>query len=81
MKNLLIVLMFILTTGSAFAQNIAEQSVAPKNYSIIGHLKDFSWLYITVFVALVGFFVVAYMFGWDKKLFKAKGGDDNHMFI
>ncbi|KAB2915921.1 MAG: hypothetical protein F9K23_09310 [Bacteroidetes bacterium] len=81
MKNLLTLLLFLSASAGAFAQNVTQQSVAPKGSPFITHLMDFSWVYITAFVVLVGFFVMAYLLGWDKKLFKSKAGDDNHMFI
>lgn len=81
MKNLLTLLLFLSASAGAFAQNMTQQSVASKGSPFITHLMDFSWVYITAFVVLVGFFVMAYLLGWDKKLFKGKAGDDNHMFI
>jgi hypothetical protein len=82
MKNLLTLLLFIAFAGSAFAQNVVEQSVSTNGSPFANHFKHFSWLYITAFVVLIGFFVAGYLFGWDKKLFKSKTStDDNHMFI
>lgn len=81
MKTLLTLLLFLSASAGAFAQNVTQQSVAPKGSPFIAHLMNFSWVYITAFVVLVGFFVMAYLLGWDKKLFKGKAGDDNHMFI
>lgn len=83
MKNLIFVLMFMIATVAATAQDVAGKSITSNGFSFSNHLENFSWIYITaLFVVLLGLFVFTYFFGWDKKLFKSKAGEDNnHMFI
>lgn len=83
MKNLILVLMMIGTSISAFAQDVAAtQTHSPGRSSFATYLKDNSWVYVSgLFVVLVAVFVAAYYFGWDKKLFKHKTGDENNQWF
>jgi hypothetical protein len=80
MKAVFTILAMITSSGMLFAQNAVEQTGSSSGFA--EHFKQFSWIYITAFVVLIGVFVAAYFFGWDKKLFKANTHDDGpQLFI
>lgn len=79
MRKLAVFLMTVPFGGSVFGQAV---KTGKAGFSLADHFTAYSWIYIMAFVGLVGFFVVAYMLGWDKKLFKAKMKEEHHpMFI
>lgn len=83
MKNLILVLMMVAHSISALAQDVvATQTGGSQSFSFTNYLKDNSWVYVSgLFVVLLVVLVTAYYFGWDKKLFKHKAGDDNNQWF
>jgi hypothetical protein len=77
--RILAALLLTITTGVVFGQG---NKTSKAGFSLADHFMAYTWIYIVAFVGLVGFFVAAYMMGWDKKLFKAKMKEEHQpMFI